>query len=281
MMLQPVLDNDKKRQCQLGLGSTSECGAAASSTDFFEELFVLEGHRSLIRISAKPDKYNVMRLTHDAADMNPLGTEETEGVGIETVGSNLAFVGHSVASKLQGLSSIGERLGIFAPSEENPSRDEADFVAKDAVEATEAGNDALRLDDVIGGPFGGDDGNCIVEARKSPKKRPVNTEDDHRLEDCDDVQGDEVCSGLRLELDLNSPEEETEEEMEERLMKQLRIGEYRSGGVSEEMRREESTVSEHNQSNPSTTPPPTQDKECQISTNGEEILRNRSLLGTA
>ena len=64
-MLQPVLD--KKRQCQLRLGSTSECGAAASSTDFFEELFVLEGHRSLIRISAKPDKYNVMRLTHDAA----------------------------------------------------------------------------------------------------------------------------------------------------------------------------------------------------------------------
>ena len=99
-MLQPVLD--KKRQCQLRLGSTSECGAAASSTDFFEELFVLEGHRSLIRISAKPDKYNVMRLTDDAAAINPLGTEETEGVGIETVGSNLAFVGHSVASKLKG-----------------------------------------------------------------------------------------------------------------------------------------------------------------------------------
>ena len=144
---------------------------------------------------------------------------------------------------LQGLSSIGEKLGIFATSEDN--RVESDLVATDAVEATEAGNDALRLHDVIGGSFV-DDGNCIVEPKRSPsKKKPSDDAEDHRLEDCDDVQGDEVCSGLRLELDLNSPEDESQEEKEERLMKQLQLGEYLSVGVSEEMRCEESTVSEH------------------------------------
>ena len=91
----------------------------------------------------------------------------------------------------------------------------------DAVEATEAGNDALRLQEVIGG--GGDNGGgCVVETRRSPSKKKLVNEE-HRLEDCDDVQGGEVCSGLRLELDLNSPEEvETVEEKEERLMKQLK-----------------------------------------------------------
>ena len=166
----------------------------------------------------------MMRVTDD--NINPLGTEETEGVGIETVGSNLASVSNSVASRLQGLSSIGERLGIFAP-ELNAAEGESD-VARDAIEATEAGNDALRLHGVTGGNF---DDSCVVETRKSPKKKPAvvipAAEDHHRLEDCDEVQGDEVCAGLRLELDLNSPQgEETEEEKEEKLMRQLRVGEY-------------------------------------------------------
>ena len=212
--------------------SVSECGAAASSADFVEELFVLEGQRSLIRISAEPDKYNVMRVTDD--NINPLGTEETEGVGIETVGSNLASVSYSVASKLQGLSSIGERLGIFAP-ELNAAVGESD-VARDAIEATEAGNDALRLHGVIN--YNNFDDSCVVETRKSPKKKPtaavLSAVEDHHLEDCDEAQGDEVCAGLRLELDLNSPQAETEEEKEEKLMRQLRVGEYSADAESRE-----------------------------------------------
>ena len=87
------------------LWSFSESGAAASSPDFVEELFVLEGPRSLIRISAGPDKHTGDPAA-SAAAINPLGTEETEGVGIETVGSNLASVGQSVASRLQGCNSV-------------------------------------------------------------------------------------------------------------------------------------------------------------------------------
>ena len=128
----------------------------------------------------------------------------------------------------------------------------------DAVEATEAGNDALRLHEVIGD--GCDDGGgCVVETRRSPSKKRT---EEHRLEDCDDLQGGEVCSGLRLELDLNSPEEvETVEEKEERLMKQLKVGEYRSDKVCEE---ENAVIKERG--NQPKTPTETRGEERHLST---------------
>ncbi len=60
----------------------TESGVDASKADFSEELFVLEGPRSLVRIAVDADKFC---QKSDQLTANPLGTEETEGVGLESV----------------------------------------------------------------------------------------------------------------------------------------------------------------------------------------------------
>jgi hypothetical protein len=61
-----------------------------------EELFVLEGPRSLLRLSTAPDPF----CTADQMMANPLGTDETEGVGLESVGANIvSSVSSTVTSR--------------------------------------------------------------------------------------------------------------------------------------------------------------------------------------
>ena len=101
----------------IDLSTTSSSGASIES----DEIFVLEGPRTILRIAESPDRFHCDVKDLEASGANPLGADETEGVGLETVSSTVASMSESVVGKLPSMDMIvgwGEKLKLIAREEE-------------------------------------------------------------------------------------------------------------------------------------------------------------------
>ncbi|TRY79613.1 hypothetical protein TCAL_12625 [Tigriopus californicus] len=122
-----------------GILDLSTCSGSGSDKINHDEIFILEGPRSVVRLSLAPDPFHAELLD---TTVNPLGTDETEGVGLESVGPNLASMTDSVVSKLPyfGANSLAASAGsaisnfggkLFSSPSTEPDVEEAQEIRSD------------------------------------------------------------------------------------------------------------------------------------------------------
>ena len=82
----------------LDLSTVSSSGVPAVKSS--DEIFVLEGPRSVVRLAQDVDPHTPVIHEESGDQLNPCGKETTEGLGLESVGTNLISMSGSVVSKL-------------------------------------------------------------------------------------------------------------------------------------------------------------------------------------
>lgn len=177
-----------------GILDLSTCSGSGSDKINHDEIFILEGPRSVVRLSLAPDPFHA---DLEDSSINPLGTDETEGVGLESVGPNLVSMTDSVVSKLpyfganslaasagSAISNIGGKL-FSSPSTE-PEVEEAQEIG------TEPDNDKQDLESLFGDDnyddSGGNQGSFqslslqLVSPDPDSSNSPISTEPDPQKE---------------------------------------------------------------------------------------------------
>eukprot|EP00095_Tigriopus_kingsejongensis_P003877 maker-scaffold387_size188669-snap-gene-0.19 protein:Tk03877 transcript:maker-scaffold387_size188669-snap-gene-0.19-mRNA-1 annotation:"wd repeat-containing protein cg11141" len=201
-----------------GIIDLSTCSSSGSDKINHDEIFVLEGPRTLVRISLAPDVFQ-----HDKPDpfMNPLGPDVTEGLGLESVGPNLMSMSASVVSKL-------------------PNLEGASFLASSATNAiTNLGGKLF---------WSSQPGEETSEVEEATEVKATEDQDDLEFlfgDDGDDTQRNPASFG-RLSLELVTPEGASSSsgydgiplapnpEKEKSLIAKLNLGSYFQTSVAQE-----------------------------------------------
>lgn len=228
-----------------------------------DEIFLIEEARNVVRLSAMPDPY--LTKSGDVVTgcgMNPLGSEDPEGKGLETVSHSLLAFSESVASMIPSLAlgateSLVGKLGLLSGTRS----DGVENVADCAIDALSEGAKVMqKCADIENTKF-----SVTSKARRNRQNkegdRPSQwSEDDKQLEhDLGNNEVDaldslyaepEVAEPRNLRLEFRSPSTEenspctdaTDQEKEEKLIRMMKLDEYLS--ISDPVDNEDESVSE-------------------------------------